>query len=174
MCVCVCCCNLYYKITHLISIFCCLDLCNKLYICNTRYMSQLTLEQSIMDESLFSFHHARSKKPAEAFQAKLYRLSKALMSHISPITDMLCANQFITSTLAWNIKTSHCTDYDKASKIVYELLRQLQVHKNPDEYLRRICDLFDSLNDPILRCITLDIMEESGCDPYLTCGNYIK
>ena len=135
-------------------------------------MSQLSFEQR-MDDMPISFYPAY-KKPVEAFQAKLYRLSKALMPHISPITDMLCANQFITSTTAWDIKESHCTDYNKASKIVYELLRQLQVHKDPHEYLRRICDLFDSLNDPILRDITLAIMWESGCVPYSTYGNYIK
>ena len=137
-------------------------------------MSQLTLEQRIMDDSLFPFHYPPSKKPAEAFQAKLDRLSDALVPYISPITDKLYANQLITSTIAWNIKGSHCTDYDKASKIVYELLRQLQVHKDPHEYLRRIYDLFDSLNDPILRRITCGIMRESAGVSYYTYGNYIK
>ena len=142
------------------------------FISVTPDMSQLSFEQR-MDDMPISFYPPY-KKPVETFQAKLYHLSKALMPHISPITDMLCANQFITSTTAWDIKGSHCTDYNKASKIVNELLRQLQLHDHPYEYLRRICDLFDSLNDLILRRITLDIMWESGGVPISTYCNYIK
>ena len=67
----------------------------------------------------FSIHQPQT--PAEAFRAKLYALSNALEPYISPITDILCANQLITSTIVRKIKTSRCTDYDKASDIVHEL-----------------------------------------------------
>lgn len=133
-------------------------------------MSQLPFEQRLG----YVWDNNKLKTPPEVFQAKLYALSSALEPYISPITDILCANQLITSTTACNIKASQCTDYDKASKIVYELLRQLKAREDSLEYLRRICDLFDNLNDPILRHITCRIMLESGCDSSSTFGNYIK
>ena len=135
-------------------------------------MSQLTFGQRMNDMPIL--YHRLCKEPAEIFQTKLDRLSDALVPYISPIIDKLYANKLITSTIARTIKGSHCTDYDKASRIVYELLRQLKYHEYPDEYLRRICDLFDSLNDLILRDITLAIMSESGCVPNSRYSNYIK
>lgn len=140
-------------------------------------MSQLTYGQRMDDIPMIPFCFyppTKTKTPAEAFQAKIPELSKALEPHVSPITDKLYANRFIASTIAYNITVSHCTDYEKARKIVYDLLRQLQVHKNPHEYLRRICDLFDSLNDPTLRDVIWTIMWESNCASLSTLGNYIK
>ena len=133
-------------------------------------MSQLPFEQRSDYPSYYDLIFPPTKTPVEAFQAELYNLINALQPHISPITDMLYANQFITSTTAYKINSSQCTDYDKAREIVYELLRQLKARKDSLEYLKRICDLFVSLNDPILRSITIDIMLES----YSTLGIKFK
>ena len=50
--------------------------------------------------------------------------------------------------------------YQKASKVVHELYNQLQAHRDPEQYLSKICDILLKQDDQRLKDIANKIHDK--------------
>ena len=73
---------------------------------------------------------------------------------IYQVLDRLFSNFLISTPVKNDISTTLGVPLDrKASKLVDELYRQLNSHSEPVEYLTKLCDALDPIEDPALQCV---------------------
>ena len=100
---------------------------------------------------------------SEVFRKQIANLAEAIQQNFDWILDKFHSNSILTSTFIDNITSVQGeSSYQKASKIVHELYRQISSHGDPDQYLNNICDVLLSEEDRILRKIVTN-MRRNRC-----------
>ena len=67
------------------------------------------------------------------------------------------AEKLIGQAIQQSTTIEAISDYRKASKLIYELYKQLQTHNDPKQYLTKICDVLLKQHDQRLTDIVNNI-----------------
>ena len=94
---------------------------------------------------------------SEIFRPHIADLSNAITSDLYRVTDRLFAKNLIGQGIQQSTTIEAIPDYCKASKLVYELYKQLQDHNDPKQYLTKICNILLKLHDQRLTDIVNNI-----------------
>lgn len=65
----------------------------------------------------------------------------AIPNNLSRFGNGLFTKKIFSQEMLQSIMSESCDDYNKASKLVQVLYRQLKAHKNSQQYLNEICDV---------------------------------
>ena len=100
-------------------------------------------------------------------QFNLLRVNLAnICDNISPVlyqvADALYAEQLIALRTKEEMLIMSITDYTKATQLMSVLLRQLEVHSDPDQYLVNICNVLINQQQQTLTDIAISILQQLG------------
>ena len=87
------------------------------------------------------------------FQGYIDVLSNAIGSeaNFGRIANKMVSEKLITKTLYDNVTTTPSSVYQKGSKIVHELHRQIESSDKPEEIVQKICYVLQQYNDSKLK-----------------------
>ena len=94
--------------------------------------------------------------PSEIFRKQMANLAHAIMSrsNFDQILDKFFSEHIITDTFVDDVMSVQSDKaYQRASKVVHELHRQMKCRQDGKQYLIEICDVLYGKDDVILRCI---------------------
>ena len=106
---------------------------------------------------IFSTTIEEESGPSEIFRNHISDLSKRFASCLYEITDSLFSERLIGQSILESMTTEGRSNYQKASKVVHELYSQLQSHRDPEQYLCKICDVLLRQDDQRLKDIANNI-----------------
>ena len=95
--------------------------------------------------------------PSEIFRTHIDDLCDAFAVHFDRIINGLFAKKLIGQSVLESATTEGVSNYCKASKLVHILYGLLLVHKDPDQYLVKICDVLLKQHDQVLTDIVISI-----------------
>ena len=95
--------------------------------------------------------------PSEIFRTHIADLSKPVASSLEDIADRLFSERLIGQDLLQSTTTEGVSKDQKARKVVHELFNILQVHRDPEQYLTKICDVLLKQDDQRLKDIANSI-----------------
>ena len=90
---------------------------------------------------LFSTAIEEASLTSEIFCNHTSDLSNVFASYLYEITDSLFSEKLVGQSVLQSLTTEGQSNYQKASKVVHELYSQLQAHRDPEQYLTKICDV---------------------------------
>ena len=88
--------------------------------------------------------------PSEIFRVHSASLCNAIEADPLRIVNSLIAEKLLSSHVRNDVTSMNGTAYDKATKIVGELQRQIIANDNPVQFLRQICDVLIKQEDKTL------------------------
>ena len=101
--------------------------------------------------------------PSELFRTHCADLSRIIIPTLISVTNVLYAKGLIPFEIKTNILSiTGEDDLKKSSKLVDVLQRQLQSHRNPQQYLVNICHALRNQQNQRLREITTFILQQLG------------
>ena len=96
----------------------------------------------------------RSKICHEIFQNQMANLTEAIKSNFDRIIDKFYSKHIITDTFLDDVRSVQSdTAYQKASKVVHELYRQMKSRQDAEKYLDDICNVLSAEEDEVLKDI---------------------
>ena len=96
--------------------------------------------------------------PSEIFRTHSADLSEAIATDLDRVTDRLFAEKIIGQSIVQFTTTEGVSNYRKARNVVHELFNLLQAHRNPKQYLTKICNVLLKQDDLRLRDIANSII----------------
>lgn len=104
--------------------------------------------------------------PSEIFQVHSAKLCDGFEANPLRSVNNLTAERLLPPHVKKDVGSmSGVTPYQKASKIVEELERQLEADSNPAEFLGKICNFLIKQTYKTLKDIGIEIMTKSGQEP---------
>ena len=95
-----------------------------------------------------------SKLYHEIFQNQMANLTEAIKSNFDRIIDKFYSKHIITDTFLDDVRSVQSdTAYQKASKVVHELFRQMKSRQDAEKYLDDICNVLSAEEDETLKDI---------------------
>ena len=96
----------------------------------------------------------RSKRCHKIFQNQMANLTEAIKSNFDRIIDKFYSKDIITDTFLDDVRSVQSdTAYQKASKVVHELYRQMKSRQDAEKYLDDICNVLSAEEDEVLKDI---------------------
>ena len=96
----------------------------------------------------------RSKIYHKIFQNQMANLTEAIKSNFDRIIDKFYSKHIITDTFLDDVRSVQSdTAYQKASKVVHELYRQMKSRQDTEKYLDDICNVLSAEEDETLKDI---------------------
>ena len=95
-----------------------------------------------------------SKIYHKIFQNQMANLTEAIKSNFDRIIDKFYSKHIITDTFLDDVRSVQSdTAYQKASKVVHELYRQMKSRQDTEKYLDDICNVLSAEEDETLKDI---------------------
>ena len=96
----------------------------------------------------------RSTKYHEIFQNQMANLTEAIKSNFDRIIDKFYSKHIVTDTFIDDVRSVQSdTAYQKSSKVVHELYRQMKSRQDAEKYLDEICNVLSTEEDETLKDI---------------------
>ena len=96
--------------------------------------------------------------PSEIFHKQMFNLAEAIRSNFDRIIDKFNTKDIITDRFVDDVMSVQSdTAYQRASKVVHELHRQMKSRQDAEQYLIEICDVLYGEDDVILRHIAVEM-----------------